>query len=83
MKIHRHTDDQNARLDVLIQETALRILGMQFNDPANDSLMIRQHAALNGQLQILQQLRADNYPDPEAEFTQTPIHTVSEQNGNF
>ena len=64
MRRHNHSPEQQQVLLADIQEVGKRLLGMQFNEPERDQLIIRQHAYLKGRFDTLTQLISDEYPDP-------------------
>jgi hypothetical protein len=67
MQLHHHNPEQQQLLNTLIAELAGQLLSFQFNDPAQDHLMLRQHAYIKGKLDLATQLLQDTYPDPEPE----------------
>lgn len=65
MQVHNHSPEQQEVLKRLIEQKGQQLLGMRFNEPKDDDLMIRQHAYIKGQFDLLVDLMNDNYPDPK------------------
>lgn len=49
------SDDQKAILQQLHKEYVYVLAGFQFNDPKDDDIKIRQHAAISGKVELLAQ----------------------------
>ena len=67
MKFFNFTPIQQQHLAELARQKAVILLEMKFNEPEKDALKMRQHAATQAQFEILQELIADEWPDPQPE----------------
>ena len=56
LQLFNFTDEQLRMLDAIYQHVTVQLAGWQFNEPANDQLMMRQHAAIAGHREGIRQL---------------------------
>lgn len=65
MKLFYFTDEQMFKLQQLSMQVGRELLQTNFSDPAMDEKTIRRHAYLTGKFELLNELCADDYPEPE------------------
>ncbi len=67
MKRFNFTPAQQHELKLQITDTIASILSVRFNEVDDDQLSIRRRVALQGRLDLLNELAADDYPQPDIE----------------
>lgn len=77
MQLHKHSPQQQELLEQLLIAVTQDLLSFVFSDPVKDEANIRAHAALSGKRELLLQLCADNYPEPDPlpEVGSDPLQT--------
>ena len=61
MKLFNHTPEQQAHLVDLLKTAGQKLTAFQFNDAAKDQEMIRQHAYIKGQYDLIITLLNDEF----------------------
>lgn len=61
MKLFHHNHEQTQALLGLLRDVAQKLVGITFNNPAEDHAMIRYHASLKGKMELLQELLQDDF----------------------
>ena len=67
MQLHHHSPEQQRVLQGMANEIVADMLTVTFNKPEDDTRNIRYLAFRQGQLEVLKQLLADSYPDPQTD----------------
>lgn len=70
MKIFNFNEAQQTKLLEQVQAIGKQLLQITFQTPAQDHEMIRHHAYLRGQFDILTQLLDDDFAAPEPQQSQ-------------
>lgn len=65
MKLFNHTAEQQANLVELLKNSGQKLTGFMFNDVAKDQEMLRQHAYIKGQYDLLITLLNDDFDVPQ------------------
>lgn len=65
MKIFYFNPEQESHLQQLAAQVGRDLLQLDFPDPAQDAQTIRRHAYLKGKFELLNELVADSFPDPQ------------------
>ena len=65
MKRYHLTQEQQTAIAEDLQGLGQQLLAFQFNTPAEDAAMIRQHAYIKGRFDFAQQLLRDEFESPQ------------------
>jgi hypothetical protein len=64
MKLLNFTPIQLHMLGKVQTDLINKLLNVDFKNPADDEVQLRLHAYLNGKLELVTELLADEWPDP-------------------